>query len=300
MRIAKPIISTGVKQARFEVTLPGDKLRGRTWTGTHRSHNEDAFLMMHRLDPQADTRIFAAAVADGMGGITAGEESSCIAIQTFENYLMRMSVSEFPEQSPLEGVMREADQAVGAFRASLGQKTGTTFTAILGDTLSGKVYAAQVGDSPIFKYSAQDQVISQLFMNNSSPSHYWDTKNNRGKDSFPLTDSPEEMYSPLASYYEICRIGLDANRLFNALRGNAFVPDPRFPYKYWAPRFGEFSARPGDRFFLCSDGLSGDKLRFRFLASILRSGKSLAATVDDLFDAVPDPGDNITLAGVEV
>lgn len=115
---------------------------GRTDTGRKRPHNEDAI----RLEPRDGLVV----LADGMGGYSAGEVASQIAVDTV--------VSTVRNASPLERGQRLLQEAVGkANRAILDKARDDPDRRGMGTTLAiclfrrRRVSIAHVGDSRVYR-----------------------------------------------------------------------------------------------------------------------------------------------------
>jgi serine/threonine protein phosphatase PrpC len=148
--------------------------------GKVRPNNEDAFLIMRtgrymqklvtNIDPELiaerqEECAYAMAVADGMGGLAAGEVASSMAITTIVNLMLssvkwalKLDHREFREREIQEGIERavdylgKADFAVGR-KAKEDQKferMGTTLTVSysFGDDL----FIFHVGDSRAYRF----------------------------------------------------------------------------------------------------------------------------------------------------
>lgn len=115
---------------------------GRTDTGRKRPHNEDAI----RLEPRDGLVV----LADGMGGYSAGEVASQIAVDTV--------VTTVRNASPLERGQRLLQEAVGkANRAILDKARDDPDRRGMGTTLAiclfrrRRVSIAHVGDSRVYR-----------------------------------------------------------------------------------------------------------------------------------------------------
>ena len=103
--------------------------------GLVRSNNEDAFF--------ADDRRCVYAVADGMGGHSAGERASAIAIDTFAR-----AMAEAVPVAHLDAVFAMADRRIHESMDASSHGMGTTLT-VCGISSEGMLYAGHVGDSTL-------------------------------------------------------------------------------------------------------------------------------------------------------
>lgn len=106
--------------------------------GRVRAENEDAFVHLKHPDPD---RGYLIAIADGMGGASAGEVASRIAVDTLsEAYL----AGDGPLPELLSRALEQANERINqAGRA--GHMMGTTCTALV--MANGEAHVAHIGDS---------------------------------------------------------------------------------------------------------------------------------------------------------
>jgi PPM family protein phosphatase len=199
----------------------------RTDVGMKREHNEDSFLV------NEDLGLFV--VCDGMGGHAGGETASRLAVQTIEKELISaklrtddpFSVKVPLAESPLAGALREAVEGACAavFRSSRANPElagmGTTCITLLvhGD----HALLGHVGDSRA--YLVRDGEVFQL-----SEDHSLVNEQVRAG----LLTEEEARHSRLKNI--ITRsVGFEEDVLVDVLG---------------------VETRAGDRFLLCSDGLS--------------------------------------------
>lgn len=244
------------------VTLLGAK----TDLGRIRENNEDKFEFYQPDDPD----ILAVkgsfyAVADGMGGHSAGQIASELGLKT-------AIAAYYADGSPMveESLRSAVQQANGlifdtARAVSERAGMGTTFTGLVirGD----ESFIAQVGDSRC--YLVRDDEIRQV-----TDDHSWVNEQvKRGG----MTEE-EAMNSP---YRNVITRSL----------GNAASVDVDI--------FTE-GIKPGDRFLLCSDGLSGEVTADEMREAMLRGSPSRACA--ELVDLALERGgkDNITVLIVAV
>lgn len=221
----------------------------RSDTGLVRPANEDSFL--------ARPPVFV--VADGMGGASAGEVASRLAVETFAAGLP-------PGGDPVERLSAAVSKANAAINAQAGddparQGMGTTVTAVMVD--GGQLSVAHVGDSRAYSFRAGS--LERLTRDHTLV----DELVQQGR----LT--PEEA----------------AVHPQRSIITRALGPEREVEVDS-----SVHALEAGDVILLCSDGLTGmiDEER---IASILSQSRSLAAASRALVKAANDAGgrDNITV-----
>jgi len=240
---------------------------GRTITGRRR-RNEDAFL----LAPEAG--VFA--VLDGMGGYAGGDIASSLAAETITHFYTAIAVD--PEatwpfaidlnktlaQNRVDAAIRLANRRIRAHRLDHHEAMGST-VALLSVT-SSRVVLGHLGDSRIYRLRAGE--LTQLTRDHSLYEQL-----RAGGVELP----------PLAEF-------IHANVITRALGP---IDDER-------PELAELELEPGDRFLLCTDGLSGALEPERIAALLGDSPREQAC--EALIDAAFAAGsrDNITAVVVDV
>ena len=192
--------------------------------GLVRSNNEDAVFVGNRL----------LVVADGMGGLPAGELASDILVQALG------VVDSMPDTGePLQDLIAALETANERIEAAVADDDardgmGTTVTAIM--MTGDKVAALNVGDSRCYLSRAGE--LTQLTRD--------DTYVQALVDQGVLTPDDARRHPQRALVTQ-------------AVQGGSFRPAGRM-----------IPARTGDRFLLCSDGLS-DYVEDTIIAETLRS-----------------------------
>ena len=228
--------------------------------GLLRPGNEDSGLVTNRL----------VAVADGMGGHVGGEVASTIAIKTLAELrpvLNDQDVDTDSREDLLLHITYEIDNEISAQTKKNPQLSGmgTTLTALhLGD---GTVELLHVGDSRCYKYS--DGKLTQLSHDHTVIQELLD----QGRIT------PEEAFEhPQRSI------------LTQVLMGNSGID----------PVLMIYPAKVGDRFLLCSDGLSGVLSEFE-IATVIKGSKEkdvvMALVKETKAKGAPD---NVTVLWLEV
>jgi serine/threonine protein phosphatase PrpC len=207
------------------------------------------------------------AVADGMGGHAAGEVASAIAIETLADLDGPARESEDGEAELRDAIARSHDRIAAMIAANEARTgMGTTVTALLWNGVSFDLI--QIGDSRAYRLRdgelhqvTHDQTYVQMLM-----------------DAGRL-DPDEVATHPARSL------------LLQAL-GGGDQPDPAVDH---------LDARPGDRWLLCSDGLSG-VVSDQTIASILQDTPSRAEAADALVSRAIGGGapDNVTVVVADV
>ena len=246
----------------------------RTDPGLRRSSNEDSFCT------RADLGLFV--VADGMGGHVAGEVASRIAVETIQTFIGETAGADknrtwpFPfepaislDGNRLKAAFRLANRQIANAMTDSADLRGmaTTASAIL----AGKDHAsvAHVGDSRI--YVLRDGALDQI-----TNDHSWVEEQVRAGT-----------LTPSAARQHPWR-----NVVTRALAGGE---DPEIDVVELTPQMGQ-------RFLLCSDGLS-TVVPHDTIARILgQSGVTLEAVCQGLIAAANEGGgpDNITTLVLEV
>jgi protein phosphatase len=203
-----------------------------TDVGHVRQLNEDSLLTMElgRVHRSVGTPIGLYVVADGMGGHSAGDVASGLAINALANHavttLFPLAIDEKAPFLEIEVWLREAinvaNTTVHEQRKLAGTNMGTTL--VMAMVINGQVYFANVGDSR--GYLVNDTGIKQMTVDHSLVQRLVDTKQ--------LT--PDEAHH----YFQ-------KNVIYKNLGDRASV----------SPDLAHEELQPGDRLLLCSDGLLG-------------------------------------------
>jgi protein phosphatase len=227
--------------------------------GNYREHNEDNYYVPGRRPVQADisdgsgemasltmepSNLFI--VADGMGGQQAGEKASLMAVELIPRAIAKRLNSEEREPRQIQEAIREAVAEVNSeILGSSGLVTeysnmGTT--VVLAQFQHDKVFVAGIGDSRA--YRLRDGVLEQLTKDHSLADALLDAG----------TITAEEL--PNHKFKNVLYLYLGSK---DARSG----PED----------FRVLDVRPGDRFLMASDGLTG-VVPNEMLAKVL-------STVDD-------------------
>ena len=249
-------------------------VRAKTHTGLVRKENEDSHLVLGELG--------LLAVAEGMGGHAHGEVASALAVDTLRNAFTleddragieeafqaskddgRLGTDEALERYLLRTAIENANLAIHEkARADEALRSmGTTIVAFY--LYNGSAWVANVGDSRLYRF--RDGALSQITEDHSLINEYLKLNLLTGEQarSFPMK-----------------------NIIVRALGLAEWVEVDTF----------EIDVAAGDRYLLCSDGLS-DLVTEEEITAIMTSGEGDEEVVDRLTQAALDAGglDNITV-----
>lgn len=253
----------GTSSARFTVQIPDhpDARLVLAWgaatdTGRRRAHNEDSFL--------ARVPIFA--VADGMGGHSAGDIASAAVVSR----LSEAVIEPFTDADTIERGLRAATIDIGRAADEKELGVGTTVTGVALSVQDDEPFwtVFNVGDSRVYLY--ERDALVQVTVDHSVVQELVDAGIIRAEDAEAHPDS---------------------NVITRAVGFNVeAVPD------YWV-----VPVREGDRLLLCSDGLTKE-LDAEAIRRHLAAGDSAEATANALVDAALEAGgrDNITTIVIDV
>lgn len=253
-----------------------------------RKNNEDAFLGLrfdasevHHLgkvgDASTGTADFIFAVSDGMGGASAGEFASRIAVEKLTKLMPRafrrtaMGLdSGFGDV--LEEVFQEIHRALMYLGSCYGECQGMGATLSLGWLSPGWLYFAHIGDSRIYYCPKEEGGIRQITHDDTYVG--WLYRNGKVNEREARTH-PQR------------------NVLQRALgAGHQFVD----------PQVGAVAYQPGDLFIFCTDGVTDGLFDYQLLEFARMSGALDANVARRLVDASLERSgrDNTTAVVVEV
>ena len=225
-----------------------------------RDNNEDACY----VDPQ--NRFFL--VADGMGGQSAGERASALAIEIIPRKLHQIDFEKSsPEQTTkiIDDAITQANyeiMALGELDPKL-KNMGTTITFVV--LVAGTMYVGGVGDSRV--YLLRSGTLKQLTTDHSLTQALIEAG----------TLTPEEAVNP---------------RYRNVL------------YRYLGCKEGaagtspkQVRPQPGDRFLICSDGVTGGA-DDSVLLKLITAGTDPQKTAEAIVQAATDGGSKDNITGV--
>ncbi|GAB18274.1 serine/threonine protein phosphatase PstP [Gordonia effusa NBRC 100432] len=227
--------------------------------GRVREANEDAALVL-------PGRFL---LADGMGGHESGELASEAAL------LALSATPQFGDQDgtrdELEGLLRQAQQAISDIDSESNRRAGTTATGAVLVTYSEAPHwlVFNIGDSRT--YCSRGGILEQVTIDHSQVQEFVDA-------GFMTPDQ--------------ARVDPRRNVITRALGAGMSEPQADF---------FAFETEPGDKLLICSDGLTGE-LPDEELTELLNSAATPAEAVDTLVDAALALGahDNVTVIVVSV
>lgn len=237
---------------------------GTTDKGCVRSVNQDSYY----IDPEG--RFFI--VADGMGGHTGGQEASKIAIEAIESYLTSHWHDSISSVQLLEDAFLKANAAILKDQQEYPERAdmGTTAVVIIFRDPEEKAWCANMGDSRL--YRLREQKLKQM-----TEDQTWVAQAVRQK---ALTVEQARIH-PWRHVLSQCLGREDMG----------------------AVELVCLQTRPGDRFLLCSDGLT-EELPDEDIAFLMTEEKDTEGEtlVAQLVEAAKENGgrDNITVIFVAV
>lgn len=238
----------------------------KTDLGRVRENNEDKFDFMEPDEPSVlATKGRVYAVADGMGGHSAGQVAAELSLNLFiRNYY---ADSSGDVESSLRRAVREANARVLDVASTVPGRKGMGATLTAAVFRDDELFLAQVGDSRC--YLLRDGELRQL-----TEDHSWVAEQVRAGN---LTEEEAEQ-SPFR------------NVITRSMGG---LPEVE-------PDVTALAIQPGDRLLLCSDGLSGMVPADEIREILLQGSPSVAAW--NLVERANQYGgkDNITAFVIQV
>ena len=232
---------------------------GNTHVGKVRDHNEDAFFVSDE-----DGGFFI--IADGMGGLAAGEIASKITKETISKALNKNAESS----QPFERVLRDAFEAANAkVREALVENPsarGMGSTCVVLAFKNSDFYIAYVGDSRIYLF--RNHHLKQITRDHS----YVEELFLRG-----LISAEEKIDHPYKS--SITRYIGHADKIDVDITSGPLSND--------------------DIFLLCSDGLSGE-VPDSLIEEVLKSTPDIKDGVEKLITLALENGGNDNISAIAV
>ncbi len=247
----------------------------RTDVGRIRSLNEDSVLALElvRIVQSQPEPLGLYAVADGMGGHSAGEVASSTIVNSLTSRAvddlsrtMLSAIDPVDYLSWLRGLVETANRALYDMRKEAGTDMGSTLVAAVVD--GRQAYVAHVGDSRAYLISGG--TIRRLTEDHSLV---------------------ERLVATGQITAEQARTHEQRNVIYRTMGDKAKVE----------VEAAAFPVSPGDRLLLCSDGLSG-MVDDPTLLSLIRAAPSLPAACEAMVAAANAAGgtDNISAVLIEI
>ena len=259
------------------------RMAALTNVGRIRTNNEDNFLVDSDL---SDDKCFFTqneqkdlggkgallVVADGMGGMNAGEVASRLAVETIQEYFSaeRLTAEVIRDRQSVERYMKmtivAADQAIKERSRKDASTSGMGTTVVMAWLLKGQVYVAWCGDSRAYAWH-QETGLRQLSKDHSYVQELVDN----GK--------------------------LDAENAFDHPDSNIITRSLGDPRKTAEPDFRAEELYEGEVILLCSDGLCG-MIRDREIEAVVRNNpEDMKVCGEALIEAALQAGghDNVTV-----
>jgi len=251
-------------------------MAGQSHPGETGKNNEDAFSITSYVLEVGKVPSLLAVVADGIGGHQAGEVAASLAVETF---VQRVAASSGREPlKVLRAAVIEASHAIQRAASNSPDQEGMGSTIAVAWEIGGKLYTVSVGDSRI--YLLRGAALRRL-----TTDHTWVQE---ALDHGII--APEEVHNH--PHAHVLRRHL----------GGVQDPQPDFRLRLKADESDSHSEanqglvlRAGDRFLVCSDGLT-DLVNDAEIQSILGTHSPAAAT-QMFIDLARERGghDNITV-----
>ncbi|MDH5675614.1 MAG: Stp1/IreP family PP2C-type Ser/Thr phosphatase [Myxococcales bacterium] len=247
---------------------------GLTDVGLQREHNEDTYSCLegHHLY----------LVADGMGGHQSGEVASMLAAESMREFFEATEREDATWPFPIDPNLTLAENRLSAaikmanrriFERSIADHAthgmGTTVVGLLVSPERQVAYVAHVGDSRA--YRLRDGMMQQLTRDHSLINDYL----------MMMPDMPKEAMDVLPKNVITRALGMQDSVVVDLVTEDI---------------------REGDRFVLCSDGLSGQVSDERIAEVVTECNGDLEQAVATLVKESNDAGgdDNVTVVLVAV
>ena len=258
--------------------------------GKVRTNNEDAYTVFTSdLAGKAHGSTGAttvAVLADGVGGATAGEHASSIAVTKVHELLATPRAAPLTER--ISTAIREANQTIYGAAKTDPELAGMASTIVVAAVDDSSLYVAHVGDSRA--YLIRNDVAEQLTVD-----HSWiQSAIEAGQISPSEIEDHPKRHVVTRSLGTQPSVEVDSTlRMPSRSPGTPAETEP-------ATLVDRLLLRPGDVVLLCSDGLT-DALSVAQIQQVLRS-TPFAEAAQTLVDRANEAGgpDNVTVVLVKV
>ena len=262
------------------------RIAAKTDVGLERTNNEDNFQVSANLDEAPMKWVnnqeytlgrkgALLVVADGMGGMNAGEVASEIAINTVremfcpENITDEIVKSRFTIEKFMKGVIVEADKRIKSFAKENPESRSMGTTIVIAWLFDGNLYVSWCGDSRAYIFNPATGLF-QISKDHSYVQDLVDAGKLSQEEAFDFPDS---------------------NIITRSLSDSTPKPNPDCliqPQKLCN----------NDIILLCSDGLNGMIRDDEINSIIARNQGNMTVCVDELIKAALDAAgaDNCTVA----
>jgi protein phosphatase len=260
------------------------RLTAKTDVGRVREHNEDNYVVCPDVQKKewffSDSIIESEegtllVVADGMGGLNAGEVASAIAIETVQNYFNQDNRNKIESHEQVKDALinciNNAQSNMLSHAKEHPDTSGMGTTIVIAFIKDNILHTAWVGDSRCYVFSKNTEL-------------YYATKDHSYVQE--LVDA-KQITMEQAFYHP------ESNIITRSLGDNS--------NKAPKPDFCSYPIELGDKILLCSDGLNG-MLQDDAILKILHENENINDAAISLINAANDAGghDNITLILSEI
>ena len=265
-------------------TITQLRLTAKTDVGRVREHNEDNYVVCPELqkkewffsdtiiEPEEGTLLV---IADGMGGLNAGEVASAIAIETVQNYFNQSDRKKIETHEQVKDALIECINNAQSNMLSHAKEhpdtSGMGTTIVIAFIKENILHTAWVGDSRCYVLRKNTEL-------------YYATKDHSYVQE--LVDA-KQITMEQAFYHP------ESNIITRSLGDNS--------NKAPKPDFCSYPIELGDKILLCSDGLNG-MLQDDAILKILHDAENINEAAISLINAANEAGghDNITLILSEI
>ena len=221
-------------------------------------------------------------VADGMGGMNAGEVASAIAVQTIREYFIERLANIGSTESDFQNLMSEAikiaDEAIVNESARDESKFGMGTTVALLWIFDNKAYYAWCGDSRVYLYRENNELgegrgDKSLNLQSLTLDH-----------SYVMTPANKSPFGKEGG------LGLTEDEAFEHPMNNVIMRSLGNPSERANPDVrGPIRINQDDIFLLCSDGLCG-AMRTKTIQDCIESAKEggIGNVLNKIWSATPD------------
>jgi len=266
------------------------RIAAKTDVGLERANNEDNFQVSANLDEapmkwvnnqeySLGLKGALMVVADGMGGMNAGEVASEIAINTIrecfspENITDEIVKNRFTIEKFMKGVIIEADKRIKEFAKEHAESRSMGTTIVIAWLFDGNLYVSWCGDSRAYIFNPNTGLF-QITKDHSYVQDLVDAGKISKEDAFDFPDS---------------------NIITRSLSDSTPKPNPDcllVPQKLC----------DNDIILLCSDGLNGMIRDEEIESIIIKNQGNMTECVDELIKAALDAAgaDNCTVATCQI